>query len=117
MPKRIETLVADELAAAPRENRRPIGQARSILLVVTGGKSSDEAAVWEYGGADRCAAAADWIGAAAGKRICRNQGKTERYWRNRFKIRVLVVFLYPEAARLASSWAAGVAQHEMGEKM
>jgi Transposase DDE domain group 1 len=31
----------------------------SILLVVTGGKSSDEAAVWEYGGADRCAAAAD----------------------------------------------------------
>jgi len=32
-------------------------------------------AVWEHGGADRCAAAADWIGAAAGKRIGRNQGR------------------------------------------
>ena len=59
----------------PPNGRRPIGPARSILLVVTGGKSSDEAAVWEHGGADRCAAAADWIGAAAAKRIGRNQGR------------------------------------------
>jgi len=56
------------MPSAPRENRRPIGRARSILLVVTGGKSPDEAAVWEYGWADRCTAAADWIGAAVGKR-------------------------------------------------
>src|SRR5882762_11305415 len=100
----------------PPNRRRPIGPARSILLVVTGGKSSDGAAVWEHGGADRCAAAADWIGAAAGKRIGRNQGKTERCRRNRFKIRQLLVFLYPEGARLAPSWAAGVAWHGKDEK-
>jgi hypothetical protein len=41
----------------------PIGQVRSMLLIVTDGKSSDEAAVREYGGADRCAATAELIGA------------------------------------------------------
>ncbi len=104
------------MPSAPRENWRPIGQARSILLVVTGGKSPDEAAVWEYGWADRCTAAADWIGAAVGKRTWRNQEKTEKGGRNRFKISQLLVFLNPEGARLLPSWAAGFARDGKYEK-
>ena len=79
-------------------------------------KSSDEATVRECGGADRCAAAADWIGAATAKRIGRNQGKTERCRRNRFKIRQFLVFQNLGGARLAPSWAAGVARHGKDEK-
>ena len=37
-------VVVDELAAATGENRRSIGQARSVLLVAPGGESSDTAA-------------------------------------------------------------------------
>ena len=49
-------LVANQLAAAVGKNRRPIDQARSIILVVPGGESSDAAVVWGHGAADRSAA-------------------------------------------------------------
>src|ERR1035437_5792760 len=58
-------LVADQLATAIGENRRSIGQARSVLLVAPGGKSSDTAAVWKHGAPDRRAAGACGVVEAA----------------------------------------------------
>ena len=45
LPKRIEQLVADELAAAAGEDGRPADQARAVLLAAAGGEPSDAAAV------------------------------------------------------------------------
>ena len=51
-------LVADRLAAAIGEDGRPVGQVRTVLLVAPGRKSSDAAAVWQYGAANLGATAA-----------------------------------------------------------
>ena len=56
-------LVAHQLAAAVGKDWRPIDQARSILLDVPRGESSDAAAVWGYGAADRSDTAACGAGA------------------------------------------------------
>jgi hypothetical protein len=79
-----------EEEATDGEDRRPVGQARPVLLVVTGGKPSDAAAFWKHASADR--RAADWIGAAASKRMGRKQGEPESCPKNRFKIRRFLVF-------------------------
>ena len=63
-------LVADESAAAAGEDRRTAGQTCALLLAIVGGRTSDEAAVWEYGAADRGAVASGGIAeAVAGKSI------------------------------------------------
>jgi hypothetical protein len=49
-------LVADQLAAAAGENRRPIGEACPILLAAAGGESSDTANIWGDAAED-CSAA------------------------------------------------------------
>ena len=49
-------LVADELAAADREDWRTPNQARPLLLAAAGGESPHAAAVWEYAAQDRGAA-------------------------------------------------------------
>ena len=51
-------LVADQLAAAIGEDGRPVSQARTVLLVAAGRKSSDAAAVWQHGAANLGATAA-----------------------------------------------------------
>src|SRR5208337_2876164 len=58
---RVEFLVADQLAAAPGENRRTFDQARPLLLAPAGRESSDEAAVWRHAEEDRDAAVAGGI--------------------------------------------------------
>jgi len=45
-------LVLDQLAAAPGEDGRSIGQARTVLMAVLGGESSDETVVWQDAPAD-----------------------------------------------------------------
>ena len=49
-------LVADQLAAAPGENRRTFDQARAVLLVAAGGESSDAPALRKHAEED-CGAA------------------------------------------------------------
>ena len=51
-------LVSNQFAAAIGENRRSIGQARTILLATASGESSDKEAVWQHGAANLGAAAA-----------------------------------------------------------
>jgi hypothetical protein len=55
-------LVADELAAAAGENRRSIGQARTVLLVAPGREPSDAAAVWGHAAKDCGASITSRIG-------------------------------------------------------
>ena len=62
LPKRIEQLVADQLAATAGEDRRPFDQARPVLLAAAGGEPSDAAAVRKHGAADRGAAGASGVG-------------------------------------------------------
>ena len=45
-------LVADELAAAAREDGRAVGEACPLLLVDAGREPSDAAPVWKHGAAD-----------------------------------------------------------------
>ena len=52
------TLVLDEYPAAIGQDRWPLGETRPVLLAIVGGESSDAAAVWKHGTADRSAAAA-----------------------------------------------------------
>src|SRR5271169_974032 len=63
-------LVADQLAAAAGEVRWTAGETRPLLLAAVGREPSDEAALWEYGAADRGAVASGGIAeAVAGKSI------------------------------------------------
>jgi len=55
-------LVADQLAAAPGENRRTVDQARTLLLAATCGEPSDAPALWKHAAEDRGAAIARGIG-------------------------------------------------------
>src|ERR1035437_315695 len=55
-------LVADQLAAAPGENRRTAHQTCALLLVAAGGESSDAPALWKHAEEDRDAAVASGIG-------------------------------------------------------
>jgi hypothetical protein len=55
-------LVADQLAAAPAENRRTVDQARTLLLAAAGGEPSDAPALWQHAAEDRGAAIARGIG-------------------------------------------------------
>ncbi len=57
------------------EDRRTAGQTCALLLAIAGGKPSDEAAVWEYGVADRLAAAASGVAKNSGKQIRQKGGK------------------------------------------
>ena len=72
-------LVADQLAATTGEDRRTAGKACPLLLAFAGGGPSDEAALWEYGAADRGAVASEWIAKAVepGNSI-QSQERTER---------------------------------------
>ena len=55
-------VVADQLAAAAGEDRRPVGEARPLLLAAAGRESPDAAAVWSHGTADRGAARTRRVG-------------------------------------------------------
>ena len=55
-------LVADQLAAAAGEDRRPVGEARPVLLAAVSGRSSDAAGVRIDFAKDLGVAPADWIG-------------------------------------------------------
>ena len=69
-------LVADQLAATTGEDGWTAGETCSLLLAFSGGRTSDAAAVWEYGAADRGAVASGGIAEAvgAGKTIQTNSG-------------------------------------------
>ncbi len=62
-------LVADELAATAGEDGRTAGEACPLLLALAGGEQSDEAALWEYGAADRGAVASGGIAEAVAGEI------------------------------------------------
>ena len=62
-------LVADELAATAGEDGRTAGEACPLLLALAGGEPSDEAALWEYGAADRGAVASGGIAEAVAGEI------------------------------------------------
>jgi hypothetical protein len=55
-------VVANQLAAAPGENRRTFDQARPLLLAAAGEESSDAAVVWRHDAGDRNPAVASEIG-------------------------------------------------------
>jgi len=68
-------VVAHELAAAARENRRQAGQARAALLADAGRGSHDAATVWKHGAADRLAALASRVGQpTTGSDFCEERG-------------------------------------------
>jgi len=54
--------VADQFAAAPREDRRSSGEERPVLLATVGGEQSEETAFGKRGSADRRAATAEGKG-------------------------------------------------------
>ena len=58
-------MVIDQFATTTGEDRRPVGQARPVLLAVAGGEPSDATVVWKHGAADR--GAADGIGSGGGQ--------------------------------------------------
>ena len=68
-------LVAHEFTATTGEDGRTGGETCPLLLALAGGEPSDEAAVWEYGAADRGAVASGGIAeAVAGKSIQSQEG-------------------------------------------
>ena len=80
-------MVVDQLAAAAREDRRPVGKARPLLLAVVGREPSDAAPVRKHAAADSGFAAAGQIGAAArrnqsGRRRGVEGGASEKSLRN-----------------------------------
>ena len=66
-------LVAHEFAATTGEDGRTAGEARTVLLALTGREPSDEAALQEYGAADRGAVASGRIAEAVAERSIRSQ--------------------------------------------
>jgi hypothetical protein len=54
-------LVAYEFAAAAGENRRPVGEARAVLLADAGGERTDPAVVWGDGAKDCRLAGGNWL--------------------------------------------------------
>ena len=70
-------LVADQLAAAAGEDGWTAGEACPLLLAFAGGEPSDEAALWEYGAADRGAVASGGIAEAVGEKSIQSQEGTE----------------------------------------
>jgi len=73
-------LVAHEFAATTGEDGRTAGEARTVLLALTGGEPFDEATLQEYGATDRGAVASGGIAeaVAAGKSIQRQKGGRRR---------------------------------------
>jgi hypothetical protein len=63
-------LVAHEFAATTGEDERTASEGRTVLLPLTGGETSDEPALQEYGAADRGAVGGDGI--ARAKSVARN---------------------------------------------
>jgi hypothetical protein len=59
-------LVAHEFEATTGEDGRTAGETCPLLLAFAGGEPSDEAAIWEYGAADRGAVASGGVAGAAG---------------------------------------------------
>ena len=47
----VRQLVADEFAAAARQNRRAFDQARPVLLAAFSGEADDAVPVWKHGAA------------------------------------------------------------------
>ena len=70
-------LVAYEFAATTDEDWRTAAEARTVLLALTGGEPSDEAALQEDGAADRGAVASGRIAEAGGREIDRSKEVTE----------------------------------------
>src|ERR1022692_249201 len=70
-------LVADQLAATTGEDRRTAGETCPLLLAFAGGEPSDEAALWEYGAADRGAVASGGVAEALAQRSIQSQEGTE----------------------------------------
>lgn len=60
-------LVADQPAAAAGEDRRPIDQARPVLLAALGGEQSDAATLRGYAAPDRFAVHAGGVGEPAAR--------------------------------------------------
>ena len=54
-------MVADQFAATAGKDRRAAGETCSLLLAFSGGRTSNEAALWEYGTSDCLAAAASGV--------------------------------------------------------
>ena len=77
LPQRIEKLVAHEFTATADEDRRPIGQARSILLTFVGRKPADAAAVWKHAAADRRAIVSGGIAEAVARKSIQSQEGTQ----------------------------------------
>src|ERR1019366_7777241 len=59
----------DEFAAKTSEDGRTAGETCPLLLAFSGGRTSDEAALWEYGAADRGAVASGGIAEAVAGEI------------------------------------------------
>ena len=70
-------LVADQLAATTGEDRRTAGETCPLLLAFAGGEPSDEAALWEYGAADRGAVASGGLAEPVAERSIQSQEGTE----------------------------------------
>ena len=69
--------VADESAASAGEDGRTAGETCSLLPAFSGGKPSAEAALWEYGAADRGAVASGGIAEAVAGKSIESQEATE----------------------------------------
>ena len=70
-------LVAYEFTATTSEDGRTAGETCPLLLASAGGEPSDEAALWEYGAADRGAVASGGIAEAVAKKSIQSQEGTE----------------------------------------
>ncbi len=68
-------MVADQLTATHREDRRPVGQARAVLQVAAGGKPSDATAVRGDGATDRRLPSSDDVDEAC---LIKGQGGERR---------------------------------------
>ena len=109
-------LVADEFAAAAREDGRAVGEACPLLLVAAGRESSDAAPVWKHGAADGGSAGTIRIACDGGEANRAKGGGDGEVSEKSPEMRHFRVLAYPEEPELAPSRSAEVARDEKYEK-
>ena len=88
-------MVIDQFAVTAGKDRRPVGQARPVLLAVVGREPSDAAFVRKHGAADRRSADAGWIGGGAGQANRAKSGREGQLSEKSMQNKVLSGFRLP----------------------
>jgi hypothetical protein len=101
LPKKIENWSLTRLQQR-LVRKGEVGEACPLLLVVAGGEPSDQAAVWQYGAADRGAAGGVGLGGLQTKTLAKKGGWTEKVSLESIGRRAGVSFGVPRRGRVGA---------------